>query len=90
MMLRAILTAFAFGFAISIAQYLPTLMIGAGRLPTVTTEAVALAAGGDRRVLGAFALIQSALPIVAFVAAAWIPAILYRRRRALRGAGAWT
>lgn len=88
MMMRAILTAFAFGFAVSIAQYLPTVMIGAGRLPTVTTEAVALAAGGDRRVLGAFALIQSALPIVAFLAAAWVPAIFYRRRRALKGAGA--
>lgn len=89
MMMRAILTAFAFGFAVSIAQYLPTLLIGAGRLPTVTTEAVALAAGGDRRVLGAFAMVQSALPVVAFIAAAWIPAVVYRNRRQLRTAGGW-
>ena len=47
-MLRASLArAFAVGFAVSVAQYLPTLYLGAGRLATVGTEAVALAAGGQ-------------------------------------------
>ena len=45
MLLRAVLTAAAVGFAVSIGQYLPTLLIGAGRLTTITTEAVALAVG---------------------------------------------
>ena len=49
MLLRPILTALAVGFAVSIGLYLPTVLIGAGRLPTITTEAVALASGGNRR-----------------------------------------
>ena len=48
-MLRAAITsAFAVGFAVSVAQYLPTLFIGAGRFSTVTTEAVTLASGAQR------------------------------------------
>ena len=40
LLLPAVLTAFAIAFSVSIAQYLPTLMIGAGRVTTITTEAV--------------------------------------------------
>jgi hypothetical protein len=40
--------ALAVGFAVSVAQYLPTQFVGAGRHATVTTEAVTLAAGGQR------------------------------------------
>ena len=40
--------AFAVGFAVSVAQYPPTLYVGGGRYATVTTEAVVLAAGGQR------------------------------------------
>lgn len=84
MLLRPILTAFALGFAISIAQYLPTLLIGAGRLPTITTEAVALASGGNRRLIGVYALVQTLLPFVMFALATLIPAYLWRDRRALK------
>ncbi len=42
LMLRPTLIAFAVGFSVSIAQYMPTLWLGAGRFPTLTTEAVAL------------------------------------------------
>ncbi|MCC2111589.1 MAG: ABC transporter permease subunit [Hyphomicrobiales bacterium] len=86
MLAAASLTAAAVGFAVSVGQYLPTLLIGAGRLPTVTTEAVALAAGGDRRVIGAYAIVQAALPFVGFWIALAVPAILFRNRRALRPA----
>ena len=86
MLAAASLTAAAVGFAVSVGQYLPTLLIGAGRLPTVTTEAVALAAGGDRRVIGAYAIVQAALPFVGFWIALTVPAILFRNRRALRPA----
>lgn len=77
MLLRPILTALALGFAISVAQYLPTLLIGAGRVPTITTEAVALASGGDRRLIGIYALVQTLLPAVGFALAMALPKLLY-------------
>jgi putative thiamine transport system permease protein len=84
MQLRPILTALAVGFAVSIGLYLPTVLIGAGRLPTITTEAVALASGGNRRVIGVYAFLQTALPFVMFMLAAAIPALLFQNRRAMR------
>ena len=66
---RPILIALALGFAVSVGQYLPTLFAGGGRVQTVTTEAVALAAGGDRRVVGVFAGLQMLLPATAFALA---------------------
>jgi putative thiamine transport system permease protein len=69
-MLRVPLAAAAaVGFAVSVAQYLPTLFIGAGRHATVTTEAVTLASGGQRGVGAAFALLQALLPALGFAAA---------------------
>ena len=66
---RPILVALALGFAVSVGQYLPTLFAGGGRVQTVTTEAVALAAGGDRRVVGVYAGLQMLLPALAFALA---------------------
>ena len=83
LLLRPVLTAAAVGVAVSVAQYLPTVFAGAGRLTTLTTEAVALAAGGDRRVIGALGLLQMALPMTAFLVAQLLPALLLRRRRAM-------
>lgn len=84
MLTRAILTAAAVGFSVSVGQYLPTLLIGAGRLTTVTTEAVALAAGGNRRVIGVYAFMQTLLPFVAFAIAMGLPGLIFRNRRGLR------
>jgi putative thiamine transport system permease protein len=84
MLARPVLTAAALGFAISVALYLPTLLIGGGRWPTVTTEAVALASGGDRKLIGATALVQAMLPFLAFAIAAALSALLSRDRRRLR------
>jgi putative thiamine transport system permease protein len=67
-----------------VGQYLPTLLIGGGRVTTLTTEAVALASGGDRRVIGIYALAQMALPFIAFSLAISIPAFIYRHRRGMR------
>ena len=69
---RAIASAWAVGFAVSVAQYLPTLYVGAGRFATVTTEAVTLAAGAQRSLMSAYAALQMLLPIVAFALAAWL------------------
>lgn len=80
MLLKPILVATAVGFSVSIGQYLPTILIGAGRLPTITTEAVALASGGDRRIIGVYAFLQMALPFAGFLLATSIPAYLFRNR----------
>ncbi|HPW83140.1 MAG TPA: ABC transporter permease [Rhodoferax sp.] len=70
-LLRAALAAsFAIGCAVSVAQYLPTLYVGAGRFNTVTTEAVTLAAGGQRSLTAAFAWLQWLLPVLVFALAA--------------------
>jgi len=83
MLLKPALAASAVGLAVSIGQYLPTVLIGAGRLPTITTEAVALASGGDRRVVGVYAFLQMLLPFIGFALATLIPALLFRNRRAM-------
>jgi putative thiamine transport system permease protein len=54
------------GFAVSVAQYLPTLYVGAGRFATVTTEAVNLAAGAQRSLTAAYAWLQWLLPVLVF------------------------
>ncbi len=80
-----VLTAVAIGFAVSVAQYLPTLFLGAGRVATLTTEAVSLSSGGNRRISGVFAVLQSLLPLLAYGLAVLVPALLFRNRRGLRG-----
>lgn len=65
-------SAFAVGFAVSVTQYLSTQFIAAGRLSTVTTEALTLASGGQRNVAAAFALLQALLPACVFAAAWWV------------------
>ncbi|WP_414735946.1 ABC transporter permease [Ensifer adhaerens] len=84
MLLRACLTAFAVGFAVSVSLYLPTVLIGAGRVTTITTEAVALSSGGDRRIIGVYALLQALLPFLGFLIASLVPQLLFRHRRAMR------
>lgn len=84
MLLRAILVAGAVGFAVSIGQYLPTILIGVGRLTTITSEAVALSSGGNRRIIGIWALLQALLPFLGFAIATMIPALIFQRFRAMR------
>lgn len=83
MLLRPLLAAFAVGFAVSVGQYLPTLFAGAGRFATLTTEAVTLSSGGDRRIVAVYAFVQSALPLLVYAGALALPALLWRRRRGL-------
>ena len=71
MLAAALAAAFAVGFAVSVAQYLSTQFVGAGRHATVTTEALTLASGGQRGVAAAFALLQALLPAMMFLAASW-------------------
>jgi putative thiamine transport system permease protein len=69
MLAAPLAAAFAVGFAVSVAQYLPTLFVGAGRFATVTTEAVTLAAGGQRETAAAWAFAQALLPAIGFMLA---------------------
>lgn len=84
MMLAPILTAAAVGFAVSVGQYLPTLLIGAGRIQTLTTEAVALASGGDRRIIGIYACAQTAVVFAGFLLALVVPRLLWNGRRGMQ------
>ncbi|WP_111413970.1 ABC transporter permease [Billgrantia lactosivorans] len=86
LLLAPLLTAGAVGLAVSIGQYLPTQLLGAGRIATVTTEAVSLAAGGNRRVIGVWALVQACLPLAGFALAVGLPRLIWSRRRGMQGA----
>lgn len=66
---RPVMASLALGFAVSIAQYLPTLFASAGRVETVTTEAVSLVSGGNRRLIGVYGLVQMLLPFIAYAMA---------------------
>lgn len=83
LLLAPICAAAAIGLAVSVAQYLPTLFLGAGRLPTLTTEAVTLASSSNRRVTAVVSTLQAALPLLAYMAAVILPAYLHRHRRDL-------
>ncbi len=83
MLLAPCLTAIAVGFSVSAGQYLVTQLLGAGRVATLTTEAVALASGGENRVIGVWALSQTLLPAIAFALAIGIPRLVWHNRRAM-------
>ena len=84
MLIKPILAALAVGLAVCVGQYLPTLFAGGGRFVTVTTEAVALSAGGNRRVLAVQALLQIVLPLLGFGLAGLISLWAGRCRKGLR------
>ncbi|ASJ76400.1 ABC transporter permease [Granulosicoccus antarcticus] len=79
MLRRPLCQASAVAIAVSVAQYLPTLLMGAGRHPTLATELVTSFGGVDRRMIAALAVLQSLLPLLAFVFA-----LIYPRWRQLR------
>ncbi len=87
LLLRPVLIAAAIGFAVSVGQFLPTQMVGGGRLVTLTTEALALANGADRRLVGMVALSLAVLPLVAFAVALALPAWRFRHRRGMASGG---
>jgi putative thiamine transport system permease protein len=76
-----VLIACAVAFAVSVGQYLPTLFAGNGRVATLTTDAVTLSAGADRRVIGTYALLQALLPTIVYALAVVVPARRFARRR---------
>ena len=88
LLLRPLLFAFAIGCAVSVGQYLPTLFAGAGRIATLTTEAVTLSSGADRRIMGVYTFLQAGIPLLVYAAALAIPAALFMRRRGMNDGAA--
>jgi len=77
LMIRPVAQAAAVALAVSVAQYLPTLLLGAGRHQTLSIELVTSFGGVDRRVIATLAALQSLLPLAAFIVALGLPRVLY-------------
>lgn len=84
LVLAPLLTAAALGLAISISLYLPTQLLGAGRINTVTTEAVALASGGSASIIAVWAVAQALLPLFGFSIALFLPRLVWRKRQGMQ------
>lgn len=84
LVVKPLLSALAVGFSVSIAQYLPTQWLGAGRVPTLTTEAVALSSGGASAQLAAQGLWQLILPVLFFTLTTLIARAIGHFRQGLR------
>lgn len=78
LMLKPVAQASAVAIAVSVAQYLPTALLGAGRHQTLAIELVTSFGGVDRRVIATLAALQSLLPLIAFVVALGLPHWLSR------------
>ncbi len=73
LLIKPLSQAFAIAIAVSVAQYLPTLLLGGGRHQTLAIELVTSFGGVDRRTIAALAVLQSVLPLIAFVLALLYP-----------------
>jgi putative thiamine transport system permease protein len=71
LLLPGLAFAAALGFAVSLSLYLPTVLMGGGRIATLATEAIALSSGGDRRIVGVYGASQALLIWAGFAAAWW-------------------
>ncbi|MBX2838493.1 MAG: ABC transporter permease subunit [Gammaproteobacteria bacterium] len=78
LLIKPLAMAAAVAVAVSVAQYLPTLLLGAGRHQTLAIELVTSYGGVDRRTIATLALLQGLLPLLAFVGALVIPSRLYQ------------
>jgi len=80
LLLAPCLTAVAIGMAISISLFLPTQLLGAGRITTITSEAVSLTSGANRNLISVWAVVQLSLPIFGYMMALSIPKFVWRNR----------
>jgi putative thiamine transport system permease protein len=82
LLMPALAFAAALGLAVSLSLYLPTVLMGGGRIATLATEAIALSSGGDRRIVGVYGTTLALVIWAGFFAAYWA------QRRAARPASA--
>jgi putative thiamine transport system permease protein len=71
------------GAAISLSLYLPTQLLGAGRVVTITTEALALVTSGERTTIGVWALLQAAVPVCFYSLALALPPVIWSQRKGM-------
>lgn len=81
LLIKPVAQAAAVALAVSVAQYLPTLLLGAGRHQTLSIELVTSFGGVDRRVIATLAALQSLLPLLAFIAALGLPRLISPERK---------
>ena len=72
LVLPSLLTSFAVGIIVSFSLYLPVYFIGAGRVTTLTVEALNLALSGSKQDLGIATFFQILFPILLIVTIAII------------------
>ncbi len=87
MLAPAIITTLFVGTSVSLALYLPSLFAGAGRITTMTLEAVALASGGSRAMAGVATMLQLLIPMLAFALLQAMHRLTYGRFAGLRAGG---
>lgn len=64
---NSILKAVAIAMSVSLAQYLVTMALGGGRIETLTTQAVAVTAGYDRRIMAIYGILQAGICLLVFL-----------------------
>ena len=85
LMLPSIGASVLVGIAISAALYLPTLFAGAGRITTLTLEAVAQIQSGARAQTAVAVLLQLMLPLLFFVAIRSVLRLRFRKFAGMNG-----
>lgn len=86
MLVSPLIFAWAVAFSVSILQYVPTVLLGAGRVVTITTEATAYGSGFERSLAALYALGQILLPAVVFMLAWGVNKIIRREAGGVRTA----
>ncbi len=82
---RPLLFAAAWGMAVSLALYLPTVFAGGGRIETVLTLGLSQLTGQGDRMRAVWGLVLLALPLGGFTLAYSLSSLQARNRRGLRG-----
>jgi putative thiamine transport system permease protein len=66
-----LLLAWVFAALVSMAQYLPIILMGGGRWPTLTSELVAISSGANSQLLAIYAVSQWLLALLFLMIVAW-------------------
>ncbi len=72
LMAKPLIIASVIGFSVSIAQYIPTLFLGSGRITTLPIETISVFYGSDRRLMGAYGLLLTIIPWCALIISLWL------------------
>lgn len=68
---QPLLLAWVFAALVSMAQYLPIILLGGGRWPTLTSELVAVSSGANSQLVAIYAVSQWLLALLFLMLLAW-------------------